>query len=85
VTTGHGQAARRPRTTPIPSPVAPPPLSPHRRQEAPEFVFIQREKCPSCGATDIEPLGHTTTDADGIVTRRRRCKVCGHRYKLILE
>lgn len=48
------------------------------------YVFVERTRCPACGATDLQTL-RSKTDQDGSVSRRTACRTCGHKFFVILE
>jgi DNA-directed RNA polymerase subunit M/transcription elongation factor TFIIS len=47
-------------------------------------VFIVAACCPHCGAVEHD-RSRTDDNGDGSVTRFCKCRICGGRFKLVVE
>ncbi len=52
--------------------------------DATRYVFIPRARCPVCQSADLKPL-RSKDQGDGSIRRTRLCRVCGHRFFVIVE
>ena len=50
----------------------------------PEFIFVERPRCPLCGSRELKTYRSTSHD-DGTRERHARCVSCGQRSRLIIE
>ncbi len=51
---------------------------------AARYVFLDRTRCPLCGAAELQTL-RSVTDGEGVTTRRTRCRKCDHRFFVVIE
>ena len=48
------------------------------------YVFVERPRCPACGSGDLQTI-RSQNQHDGTTSRRTWCKVCNHRFFVIVE
>jgi len=48
------------------------------------FVFIERPRCPKCGSADLQTV-RSKNQGDGTVERRTQCRICFHRFFVVVE
>lgn len=48
------------------------------------YVFVQRTRCPVCESVNVKTV-RSEQNGDDTVTRRSRCRDCGHRFKTVVE
>ena len=55
------------------------------QRDPPQYVYVQRPRCPQCGQVESLLAYRTADNADGSKTRYVRCRSCEARVVLILE
>jgi hypothetical protein len=68
-------------TTARPKPEKEPPAAP---RPAPDYVFIERPRCPACGGADVQ-TERSEKQGDGTIRRRSHCRQCRHPFYVIVE
>ena len=49
----------------------------------PQYVFLERPRCPECGGTDLKTLRSIRTD--DAQRRTTVCRDCGTRFFIVVE
>ena len=50
-----------------------------------ETVFLERPRCPVCECHELETVRSYGDQGDGSLLQRKRCKDCGHKFKIVWE
>lgn len=48
------------------------------------YVFIEKARCPACGSAALQTI-RSKDQGDGTTERRTQCRVCFHRFFVVVE
>jgi hypothetical protein len=48
------------------------------------YVFMERPRCPVCGSADLRTI-RSQDQGDGTIQRRTQCRVCFHKFIVVVE
>jgi hypothetical protein len=54
------------------------------QKDRPEYVFVERPRCPTCNGTRLLTY-RTTRNGDDTLTRHAKCADCGQRVYVVVE
>ena len=58
--------------------------APDNAAEASRYVFCERPKCPRCKSPKLH-TDRSTDQGDGTMQRHTTCKICQHKFFVIVE